>query len=118
MFWQSVIGKESRLARERTTVRAMVQLYCRGKHGTGGELCATCAELMAYVDERLARCPWGALKPTCAKCPVHCYRGDMRERIRSVMRYAGPRMFLRHPRMAVAHMLDGQRSAPRNRREG
>ena len=38
----------------------------------------------------------------------------MRARIREVMRYAGPRMLLSHPLMALRHLLDGLRK-PRSR---
>jgi hypothetical protein len=31
----------------------------------------------------------------------------MREAVREVMRYAGPRMALRHPILAFLHLLDG-----------
>jgi hypothetical protein len=37
----------------------------------------------------------------------------MRERVRAVMRYAGPRMLLRHPILAVLHLLDGMRPPPK-----
>ncbi len=33
----------------------------------------------------------------------------MRERVRVVMRYAGPRMLFRHPILAVRHLLDERR---------
>lgn len=33
----------------------------------------------------------------------------MREQIKAVMRYAGPRMLLHHPILALFHMLDGLR---------
>jgi hypothetical protein len=36
----------------------------------------------------------------------------MRQRIRAVMRYAGPRMLLRHPGMAIMHLFDGARKQP------
>jgi len=36
----------------------------------------------------------------------------MRERIRAVMRFAGPRMFYRHPIMTLQHMIDGVREEP------
>jgi hypothetical protein len=36
----------------------------------------------------------------------------MRERIRDVMSYAGPRMVYRHPIMTIGHMLDGLRQEP------
>jgi len=96
----------SRLTRERKTVAAMIRLYCAGAHGSKRGLCADCAELMVYARQRLARCPFGESKPTCAKCPVHCYRPDMRTGIRAVMRFAGPRMLFRHPVLAIFHLLD------------
>ncbi len=33
----------------------------------------------------------------------------MRERIRDVMRFAGPRMPWRHPYLTLRHMLDGRK---------
>ena len=33
----------------------------------------------------------------------------MRERVRQVMRYAGPRMLLRHPILALLHLRDERR---------
>jgi hypothetical protein len=42
---------------------------------------------------------------------VHCYKPAMREQIRVVMRYSGPRMAQRHPLLAAAHLLD-RRKAP------
>jgi hypothetical protein len=93
-----------KLERERRTVEAMIRLFCRDTH-KGEELCAACSELLAYADERLANCPFGDEKPKCSHCEVHCYRPEMRERITEVMRYAGPRMPLRHPVMALHHIL-------------
>ena len=101
----------SRLDRERRTVRAMVALFCRVRGHAPG-LCEGCAELSAYADERLEKCPFGVAKPTCVNCPIHCYRPSMRERMKEVMRVSGPRMLVRHPILAVRHMLDGRRPAP------
>jgi hypothetical protein len=100
----------SRLIRERRTVAALFDLYCHHQHGTQGELCATCGSLAAYAAERLARCRFGPQKPTCARCPVHCYGPRQREEIKHVMRYAGPRMLLRHPVWALMHAWDGWRA--------
>lgn len=102
----------SRLLREQKTVAVMVRTYCAGVHGSRGGLCAECTELLAYARQRVARCPFGADKPTCAECVVHCFRQDMRARIRAVMRYAGPRMLFRHPVLAFFHLWDRRRSAP------
>ncbi|HEX9117585.1 MAG TPA: nitrous oxide-stimulated promoter family protein [Anaerolineae bacterium] len=98
-----------RLAREARTIAAMIHLYCREQHGAAGELCPDCRELLAYADLRLAKCPFQEGKTTCANCRVHCYKPAMRERIRVIMRYAGPRMLYRHPILAIRHLLDGRR---------
>jgi hypothetical protein len=99
-----------RLAREWKTVCAMVRIYCRDQHGAAR--CGECEELMRYVRLRLDRCRFGEDKPTCAKCPVHCYQRDYRERIKTVMRYAGPRMLWQHPWLSLWHLLDGWLGAP------
>jgi len=105
----------TRIAREQRTVEAMIRLYCRERHGDGRRaagLCPECAALLAYAGQRLHACPFQEDKTTCAKCTVHCYRPARREQIRSVMRYAGPRMLRHHPWLALRHLLDGLRRAP------
>ena len=91
-----------RRARELKTIRVMVEMHCRDHHGSADPLCPRCAELMDYAARRLERCVFGDAKPTCTNCTVHCYTADKREEVRVVMRYAGPRMLLRHP-MARHH---------------
>jgi hypothetical protein len=100
-----------RLARELKTIRAMLHVYCRDHHG-GCALCADCEALHDYAEKRLAGCPYGEDKPTCTNCRIHCYGPAQREEVRQVMRYAGPRMLLRHPYLAIMHIADGKRPAP------
>jgi hypothetical protein len=100
------------MAREQRTVEAMIELYCQGQHRTTAGLCPDCQELSSYARQRLQYCPFQEGKTTCAKCPVHCYKPQMREQIRAVMRYAGPRMLYRHPIMTLQHMFDGRREEP------
>ncbi len=107
-----VVKRETpRFFRERKTVRAMMDLYCADHHGAGA-LCRECAELAAYADRRLDLCPYGPDKPTCTNCPIHCYRPQPRERMREVMRYAGPRMLRKHPYLAVMHLIADRSPAP------
>jgi len=101
---------QPRLERERRTVAAMIQLFCRARHGGGAGLCAACAELLSYTEARLAHCPFHADKPACAYCPAHCYAPAQRDQIRAVMRCAGPRMLWRHPVLALRHFLDTRRT--------
>ena len=99
-----------RLGREFRTMQRMVGLYCRAHHREEpGRPCVRCAAFLAYAARRLQKCPYGEDKPTCANCPIHCYKREPREFARQVMRYAGPRMMLRHPYLALRHLLDGQR---------
>jgi len=107
----AMLGVPGRLNRERRTIAAMVAIYCRDHHHARG-LCENCAALEAYARQRIDRCVYGSEKPTCFNCPVHCYKRDMREAVREVMRYAGPRMLRRHPILAIRHILDGRRAAP------
>ncbi len=104
---------QRRVRRELATVGAMIALYCRGNHGTVRGPCADCRSLEEYARQRVERCPLLADKPTCVNCPVHCYPPAMRERIREVMRYAGPRMMWRHPVLAILHLLDRRRDRSR-----
>ena len=92
-----------RLTEEKKVVGLMIRMYCRHKEHNK-ELCSQCSELLDYATARLDRCKFGISKPTCKKCPVHCYRKDMRERIRAIMRWAGPRMLLYHPVTAIRHL--------------
>jgi hypothetical protein len=101
-----------RLARERRTVAAMIAIYCRDRHGGRG-LCDACIALHRYARQRLYHCVYGAAKPTCLNCSIHCYRREAREGIRKVMAYAGPRMLARHPVLTLFHLLDGRRTTPR-----
>jgi hypothetical protein len=102
-----------RRARELKTITAMITMYCRAHHGAAGAmLCDDCGALHDYARRRLERCVFGDAKPTCANCTVHCYKAAMRERVRQVMRWAGPRMLLRHPALALWHEFAGRRPAP------
>ncbi len=99
-----------RIRREFRTMQAMVKIYCAGNHqATTQNPCADCEEFLRYASQRLAKCPYGEEKPTCANCPVHCYKQARREQAREIMRYAGPRMPVRHPWLSLRHSLDSFR---------
>ncbi len=97
-----------RIDEEKAVVGKMVAIYCRGK-GHGKSLCPDCAELLRYAEERLDSCRFGNEKPFCSKCEVHCYKQEMRHKVREVMRYSGPRMLLNDPLMAIRHLLESRR---------
>lgn len=106
-----------RLYRERRTIRIMIEIYCRAEHrlsdgALADGLCPECVDLYDYASRRIEHCRFGAKKPVCAKCPVRCYKPEMRAQIRSVMRYAGPRMLFSHPWLTMLHALDRARRVP------
>jgi hypothetical protein len=102
-------------------------IYCRGVHGdvhrsplvsdavglgvygrAAPAVCDECAELLRYAEKRRAYCPKDP-KPFCSHCDTHCYSGGMRDRMREVMRYAGPRsLFHGHAIDGVKHLLEGR----------
>lgn len=94
----------TRIDKEKRVVGLMIALYCRKKEGNG-ELCGSCRQLLEYAHARLDRCPFGERKGSCSRCRVHCYSPVMRERIRRVMRFSGPRMILYSPLEALRHMV-------------
>lgn len=95
----------SSIGTEKDTIKKMVGLYCHKKHGARKGICRDCQDLLDYAYKRLDNCCFGNDKPTCEKCPVHCYKPDMRGRVKEVMRFSGPRMLFVHPLDAVRHML-------------
>jgi hypothetical protein len=103
-----------RILREQESIEKMIAIYCKGTHQSHGRLCEECASLSAYAKERLARCVFRESKPVCAKCTVHCYQENMRNKIIQVMRYAGPRMIYKHPLLAILHLIDSFNSNPRS----
>ncbi len=92
--------------REKRMVSEMIALYCCKQHGSPkGGLCPECEELAAYASQRSDRCPFMETKTFCSSCKVHCYRSDMRDKIRIVMRFSGPRMMFHHPIAAIRHIV-------------
>lgn len=94
--------------REKATVSWMIAIYCSKKHGCK-TLCPQCAALDAYARQRSDRCPFMETKTFCSNCKVHCYKKDMREKIREVMRFSGPRMIFHHPIMAIRHVIESKK---------
>lgn len=95
---------QSKREREKETVSCMISLYCRKKHKCK-DLCPECAALKEYACLRSDKCPFMETKTFCSNCKVHCYRPEMREKIREVMRFSGPRMIFYHPIMAIHHVI-------------
>ena len=105
---------EEKREREKQVVSLMIRLYCNKNHKSEkGELCAECAALEEYARMRSDKCPFMENKTFCSNCKVHCYKPEMREKIREVMRFSGPRMLFHHPVMAVRHVIESRREKER-----
>lgn len=97
---------ETKREREKKMVSQMITLYCRKNHGISGTLCPECAALNLYARQRSDKCPFMETKTFCSNCKVHCYKPEMREKIRIVMRFSGPRMIFHHPVAAIRHVIE------------
>jgi hypothetical protein len=97
---------KTRRERETVIVQSMIRMYCRSNHIGEGFLCQECTSLTAYASKRSLSCMYGEYKPVCKECPVHCYSPQMREQMRLVMQWAGPRMIYRKPVYAIIHFID------------
>lgn len=102
-------------------------IYCRGNHRTAPRValvsdgatigvygrrvpvvCDECADLLRYAEQRRAFCP-KAPKPFCSNCDTHCYKPAMRDAMRDVMRYAGPRsVFHGYALQGVRHLIESR----------
>ncbi len=103
-----------RRLREQRVVSQMIARYCAGNHAPlsrtehalcGQPICSECAALEAYALLRTRRCRRMDTKTSCERCGNHCYGAEQRDRIRTIMRYAGPRMVLHHPIAVIRHMI-------------
>lgn len=95
----------SRIDNEKRVVERMVKLYCKRKLHLP-TIDDEHKALITYAHKRLDGCKFGEKKTACQQCPIHCYKPDMREKIRAIMRWAGPRMIIYAPIAAIKHLLN------------
>jgi hypothetical protein len=93
--------------REKSTIEKMITIYCRGHRHSASGMCVDCEVVLRYAYERIDRCPFNASnKPACGLCRTNCFTPDMQLNFNRIMRYAGPRMMIRHPFLTLAHIRD------------
>lgn len=96
---------EKKRSDEKLLVGEMIYLYCCKQHNSPkGHLCPDCQQLHDYALARIDHCPFMETKTFCSACKVHCYQPAMREKIRAVMRWSGPRMLPVHPILSIKHL--------------
>ena len=62
-------------------------------------------ELFDYSKNQIYNCRFMETKTFCSVCPSHCYKTDMRERIREVMIFSSKRMIFYHPILTLKHVF-------------
>lgn len=108
---------QTKREKEKAMVSEMIALYCKKKHRKKNGLCPECEVLDTYARLRSDKCPFMETKTFCANCKVHCYKPEMREKIRVVMRFSGPRMLFYHPVVVVRHVLETKREKRRIKKD-
>lgn len=105
---ENILEKEiyRKREKEKKIVKLMILLYCKD-HKHLESPCESFSELIEYVNMRIDTCPFTETKTYCSNCKVHCYKKDMRDKIKEVMRYAGPRIIFSHPMITIDHMYQG-----------
>lgn len=97
-----------RIEKEKDTIKLMINIYCNKKHKTKVDskgLCDECTELLEYANKRLSLCKFGENKSSCSRCPIHCYKKDMRQKVKEVMKFSGPRLIIYNPIELIRHMF-------------
>ena len=96
------MSKTSRIEKEKKVVELMIRIYCKKKE-SNTSLCEDCKALLNYAIARLDHCPFEEHKSSCKECVIHCYKPDIRIKMKQVMRFSGPRMLLYHPIEFLKH---------------
>lgn len=97
---------------EKRVVSEMIALYCHKHHGAKHGLCDDCAALEEYARSRSDHCPFMETKTFCANCRVHCYKSEMREKIRK-----GDAFFRAADALCTPHHGDSSRDFHQTRKE-
>ncbi len=111
-----------RLQRDVAILAKFVGVYCKHRHREAGKaplrfggracpwtfdwppLCGPCRKLLAHGVVKRLRCPYDP-KPSCRKCPAHCYAPKYRAAMREVMRFSGRRLVLSGRLDYLLHLL-------------
>ncbi|MFA6923828.1 MAG: nitrous oxide-stimulated promoter family protein [Bacteroidales bacterium] len=96
--------KEKSIRDEIATIKAMVLIYCKKKHKKNIDDCEECKELIEYAINKIQKCPH-EVKPKCNNCKIHCYKNEMREKTKLIMRYSGKKIIYKHPILAIKHFM-------------
>lgn len=96
---------EDKKKKEQEIVEKMIRIYCRKKHKSI-ELYEECQKLSDYTKQRTQHCPFIEVKTFCASCKVHCYKPQMRDKIKEVMKFSGKYLIFYYPKEVFLHIID------------
>ncbi len=94
-----------KIEKEKRIVKLMISEYSKGHDKIPLEENERLIQLLNYAYLRLDKCPFQDKKKFCSKCKIHCYKKDMQNRMKEVMRYSGPRMLFKHPILLFKHIF-------------
>jgi hypothetical protein len=123
------VQKGTQKAKDTELVTRFTEWYCKAHHDEDSRLplessgvdagiygsrtpllCEDCAIYARYSELRTESCPHNP-KPFCTDCPNKCYKEEMVEYARKVMRYSGPRSLrTSYCLRAIQHILASRRS--------
>ncbi len=95
---------EKKRDREKKVISEMVKLYCRKNHKKR-ELCDECKEVLNCSLKRIDNCQFMETKTFCSNCKAPCYSPKMKEKVKQIMKFSGPRILFHHPLLVISHML-------------
>ena len=87
------LKKSKRIEKDKKILKKFISIYCKENHLKKGTkeykdgLCRECYELLEYAVKKSENCPLNP-KPQCKHCAIHCYRPDMRQKIKKVMTFS------------------------------
>lgn len=96
---------------EKNILLYMIELYCRYNHKNYNKafgsknICKECEEVYNYACERTSKCRFISTKTFCSACTSHCYKKDMREKIKNIMIFSGKRMIFYKPLISLKHVF-------------
>lgn len=83
-------AREKRIRTDAKILRQFVKIYCK-KHHQGQDVegyCADCGKILEYALKRDQTCRLEP-KPKCKDCKIHCYKPEMRQKIKEIMKFSG-----------------------------
>jgi len=89
---------------DKAVIHWMIDYYCK-KHHKSDSICEECSAVLEYALKRIEKCPYGRTKPVCSNCSIHCYKIEMRQRIKIIMKFSGPVIIFRKPVIGIKYLL-------------